>query len=411
MQLDFVHDDPLDIRNPTQRLRWRRLKAEQGGAQQSGNRDDPSLSWQASQDGAHAIGAMHLEAEGRFDIVQLLGRKPACSLRRDDPASTREMKRQYASAGIDELRLRMGMRAATVTARIGGAANVDAQMPGLCCGNAAMSVCRHYLADHALSAKRNNEQDRRPLNGSSGEYMTTAETAPLATRPHFHYKQDLLTEIMALVPASLLDVGCGEGQLLRAAKERGIGQSVGLEIETEVVDALVASGLDVRIGRAEQLPFDSRSFDVVVFDYVAHHVEFLGCALSEAARVARRAVLVLDPWFDISVPSQRTAHAIDLWSKRLDRRQGMVHAPSIDAADLAASFEGPGGWQIDCRYRLILQDVSIDDLERRTRPRLDEAYADEGIREKLDALLDRARLHGMTEDGALLFKAVRPPDA
>ncbi|KTE46521.1 hypothetical protein ATE62_00840 [Sphingopyxis sp. HIX] len=56
--------------------------------------------------------------------------------------------------------------------------------------------------------------------------------------------------------------------------------------------------MDVISCRAEALPFEDRSFDVVTLDYVAHHTENLPRALREASRVARCAVLILDCWFD-----------------------------------------------------------------------------------------------------------------
>jgi 16S rRNA A1518/A1519 N6-dimethyltransferase RsmA/KsgA/DIM1 with predicted DNA glycosylase/AP lyase activity len=48
--------------------------------------------------------------------------------------------------------------------------------------------------------------------------------------PHEGYRQDLLAAIESLDPRSLLDVGCGDGRLLREMLDRG-RTCVGVEIE------------------------------------------------------------------------------------------------------------------------------------------------------------------------------------
>ncbi|MDZ3830793.1 MAG: class I SAM-dependent methyltransferase [Sphingopyxis sp.] len=237
--------------------------------------------------------------------------------------------------------------------------------------------------------------------------MTIAQTGPAAIRPHVRYKNDLVAAIMDRTPASVLDIGCGEGQLIDTLQKRGIARCTGIEVDPETVRSATGAGLDVRLGRAEQLPFEDKAFDVVVLDYVAHHLEFLGCALSEAARVAKQAVLILDPWFDTALPSQQVARDFDNWFKHLDRRLGMVHFPVIDTATLATAFAGPERWQIDVGYRLVHQGISIDVMEGRARGRLAEAGCTDNLAHELAPLLDRARLHGVTEDGAVLFCADR----
>lgn len=127
-------------------------------------------------------------------------------------------------------------------------------------------------------------------------------------RPHAGYKRGLLAEILAIEPASVLDVGCGEGELLGHLTAAGISCE-GVEPEPRARDVALSKGFHVEPARAERLPFASGAFEVVVLDYVAHHVENLGQALVEAMRVARRGVLVLDPWYEESFPCQRVARA------------------------------------------------------------------------------------------------------
>jgi ubiquinone/menaquinone biosynthesis C-methylase UbiE len=104
-------------------------------------------------------------------------------------------------------------------------------------------------------------------------------------RPHQIYKCEFMERILNLSPTSILDVGCGEAQVLRAAASAGCESCVGIEVDESLVSKHRNEGLDVRLGRAETLPFADKSFDVVTFDYVAHHLEHLERALLEAARV------------------------------------------------------------------------------------------------------------------------------
>lgn len=232
------------------------------------------------------------------------------------------------------------------------------------------------------------------------------DTTVLRQAPHDSYRLDLLRRIRDVAPASLLDVGCGDGALLRAAALAGCS-CVGLETDEEHAAAWRQHALDVRLGRAEALPFADRSFDVVVLQYVAHHLGQLDRALVEAARVARRAVLILDPWFDLDAPSQRVAHDFDLWLKVIDRRTGMVHHPCIAAGRLARPFEVLGGFELDWAYRLLVQPIPVERMEQLGQRQLATVPASRDLERRLEELLDQARLHGWSHDGSICFAAIR----
>jgi SAM-dependent methyltransferase len=226
-------------------------------------------------------------------------------------------------------------------------------------------------------------------------------------QPQELYRLDLRDRIAAIAPESLLDVGCGKGELLRAATLTACPRRVGLEVATADVGPLREQGVDVRQGRAEALPFEDRSFDVVVLEYVAHHLEDLERGLAEAARVARIAVLVLDPWYDLAVPSQRVAREFDEWLKVIDRRTGLVHNSCPSAADLAAPFLALGGFAIDYSQRLALCSVPMETLEATARDQLAQIPSDGDVERSLQRILAQARRDGMSEDGALLLSAAR----
>jgi ubiquinone/menaquinone biosynthesis C-methylase UbiE len=94
---------------------------------------------------------------------------------------------------------------------------------------------------------------------------------------------------------SVLDVGTGTGLFAEAFADGsrrvdGIDPEAGL---LEVARRLVpAAGF--REGTAESVPFPERSFDLVFFGHVLHETDDPVRALTEARRVARRRVVVLE---------------------------------------------------------------------------------------------------------------------
>src|ERR1700733_14175425 len=92
----------------------------------------------------------------------------------------------------------------------------------------------------------------------------------------------------------VLDVGCGEGWLVRRLVDAGAASVTGIDplagalehARAEGPPELVDAFLD---GSAEELPFADRSFDIVVFFNSLHHVprEGLEAAIAEALRVLR----------------------------------------------------------------------------------------------------------------------------
>ncbi|MDP9073503.1 MAG: class I SAM-dependent methyltransferase, partial [Actinomycetota bacterium] len=88
--------------------------------------------------------------------------------------------------------------------------------------------------------------------------------------------------------ASVLDVGCGEGQVSRlAAATPGIGRVVGVDLTWGQLVVAHARGGGVAYGRAgaSALPFPSASFDAVVACLVFEHIDEVDAAIAEVGRV------------------------------------------------------------------------------------------------------------------------------
>lgn len=91
----------------------------------------------------------------------------------------------------------------------------------------------------------------------------------------------------------LLDLGCGGGHAsFHAAPHAGavVAYDLSADMLGTVAAGAVARGLSnirTQQGRAEQLPFPDRNFDMVASRYSAHHWRQVPMALAEAARVLR----------------------------------------------------------------------------------------------------------------------------
>ena len=103
----------------------------------------------------------------------------------------------------------------------------------------------------------------------------------------------------------VLDVATGSADiplaLNRWAHHRGLDlEVVGLDISDEILaearHTVGSCAIQLVKGDARRLPFDDRTFDVVLCSLALHHLDSIGAcsALREMWRVARRAVIVID---------------------------------------------------------------------------------------------------------------------
>jgi ubiquinone/menaquinone biosynthesis C-methylase UbiE len=123
-----------------------------------------------------------------------------------------------------------------------------------------------------------------------------------------------MADLLELSGRTLLDVGCGEGALLRALARPGL-RAYGLDSSRVMIEGAArapdGTGAAYFVGAAEALPLPAASFDVVVFFNSLHHIPVarLADALGEAARVLRpggqayiQEPLAEGPYFDLVRP-------------------------------------------------------------------------------------------------------------
>jgi SAM-dependent methyltransferase len=126
--------------------------------------------------------------------------------------------------------------------------------------------------------------------------------------------RDVLDELLPDGAPVVVDVGCGDGSLVRHLARRGahaVGVEVGEEPLRRAREHPPVGGERYEHGVAQALPLDDASADAVVFSNSLHHIpgDALDTALAEAARVLRPGGLVYvqepvaeGPYFELLRP-------------------------------------------------------------------------------------------------------------
>ena len=84
----------------------------------------------------------------------------------------------------------------------------------------------------------------------------------------------------------MLDVGCGDGSVLKLAQELG-WSAEGVDFDAQAVDAARRKGLSVRLGGLAEQRYPDESFDLVLMSHVIEHVHDPLATLREIHRVLR----------------------------------------------------------------------------------------------------------------------------
>ncbi len=100
----------------------------------------------------------------------------------------------------------------------------------------------------------------------------------------------LAASIGPLLPANatVLDVGCGDGQLAEAILRRRP------DVQFRGIDVIARPNARITVTEFDgaRLPFPAQSFDVVLFADVLHHTSHAEALLADARDVARQAVII-----------------------------------------------------------------------------------------------------------------------
>ena len=107
--------------------------------------------------------------------------------------------------------------------------------------------------------------------------------------------RDDLQLIYDWIPAQsrVLDLGCGDGELLSALVTEKQCSGYGVEIDTQGVLAAMARGVNVIQADLEQglLDFDDNSFDILILSQTIQSMENTETILRDLTRVAKQAIV------------------------------------------------------------------------------------------------------------------------
>ncbi len=96
-----------------------------------------------------------------------------------------------------------------------------------------------------------------------------------------------LQAVAEIAPATVLEVGGGEGELAeRIVRDLGV-ELVLVDQSERMVEISRNRGLDARVGDVQSLPFADESFDCTVAAWMLYHAADVGLAIAELARVTR----------------------------------------------------------------------------------------------------------------------------
>jgi len=246
--------------------------------------------------------------------------------------------------------------------------------------------------------------------------------APSPTTPQRNAKrlqrlQHLLKFAQLPKGLSVLDVGCGSGELAMLLAEEGAREVVGIDISPTMLETAelmrlsshspAAARVSFRLAPAHALPFRDERFDAVVCRLVLHHNHKPQLILEEMARVLKHGgVLILADLLSADDPVKRaTQNAIE--EKRDPSHVAIFSAEQYRKLVVSAGF--------------VIEGEQIAVFERELEEWLDDMYAEPEtrmvVREMIEAGLetDAAGLHARRQADKLFFeqrlfyiKAVKP---
>lgn len=149
----------------------------------------------------------------------------------------------------------------------------------------------------ALATPEANKEAYRVLHDRIHDKRINARS-PI--RRHAHNRQHAIIAETVPVGATVLDAGCGEGDLSMRMAKRGClvtGSDLSAPNVAACKEYAAQEGVTATFveGDVERLPFPDKSFDYVVSSHVLEHIPDFVQGVRELNRVARKGVIVAIP--------------------------------------------------------------------------------------------------------------------
>ncbi len=186
-------------------------------------------------------------------------------------------------------------------------------------------------------------------------------------------------ELLAAVlrePGRALSVGCGSGlfeMILRDSHDIDI--HFGVEPAEGMAEIAMKRGMEVKIGSAEDLPFDEGSFDTVLFNGTPSYIEDLKGAFQEAHRVLRDGgqIVVADVPAESSYGTlYRLAAMVGTWEDESLR----VIAPPVP---YPMEFAAAANWRTTQEKLDLLAETGFSSPETSQTLTLHPKFSDDGV--------------------------------
>ncbi len=135
------------------------------------------------------------------------------------------------------------------------------------------------------------------MEAGSSNYQKYTDKNPIARYLNQSFLDSLYSLTQKIGPAKVLDAGCGEGFVVERLKKDLSCDITGLDIESKALAVARKKNPSVNFHEASvyELPFEDKSFDLVILSEVLEHLETPEVALKEIGRVTKRHVLISVP--------------------------------------------------------------------------------------------------------------------
>lgn len=208
-------------------------------------------------------------------------------------------------------------------------------------------------------------------------------------------------------PKTVLDVGAGQGQLVRQLCAAGV-DARGIEPEPEAVERAASSGLPILAGSATALAEADQSVSWVSLRHILHHLPDPADAIREAIRVASRGVMIAEPTCATELPQHTAMAPLERLLRRLDRARGMFHEDEHPLGEILDWL--PPSWEVEVRTFAPLTRLPAPEVEALLAKSLGDGTLSNDDRATADEALRAAKNGRLAAPGSVVI-ALQPPNA